>query len=106
MRPDPRHQIYFSERFDDALQHGADVKRGASFAFKAMVAIPAGASMSRTSRPGNPVAVVVTTTQPLPTRIIELYVRLGRAPRFELETIKGIEQIKKYLTRTKAAGSA
>ena len=58
MRPDLHCQVYFSERFDDALQHGADRKRGASFAFRATVVIPAGASVSRTSRPGNPVAVV------------------------------------------------
>jgi hypothetical protein len=35
MRPDQDGLVYFSERFDDALQHGADRKRGASFAFKA-----------------------------------------------------------------------
>jgi hypothetical protein len=104
MRPDRDGLVYFSERFEDALQHGADTKRGASFAFKATVAVPAGASLSRTTRPGNPYAVVIKTLVPLPVRITELYARLGRVGQFELKTVSGLENIKSYLQGSKGAG--
>lgn len=95
MRPDSSHKVYFSNRFDDALQHGADLKRKATYAFKAKVTIPAGASVARESRPGNPVSVIVTTSLPLPTEILELYVRQPRATKVEI--IRGIEAIKRLL---------
>lgn len=90
MRPDQDGLVYFSERFDDALQHGADTKRGASFAFKASVTFPAGAALTRTARAGNPYAVIVKTLTPLPVRITELYARLGRVGQFELKIVSGI----------------
>lgn len=97
MRPDPDHRVYYSQRFEDALQHGADIKRKAAFAFKAKVTVPAGASLGREQRPGNPLAVIVTTVQPLPTQILELYVRPARAT--QVEIIKGVEAIKHYLSK-------
>ena len=105
MRPDPDGLVYFSERFDDALQHGADRKRGASFAFKASVTVPAGASLTRTARAGNPYAVVIKTLTPLPVRITELYARLGRVGQFGLKTVLGIESIKSYLQSSKEWGT-
>ena len=92
-------KIFFSERFEDALQHGADTKRGASFAFKAQVTVPDGALVERTVTHGNPLAVVVKTTLPLPTSILELYVRLGRAGQFELKVVKGAAAIKTCLLK-------
>src|SRR5579884_2597795 len=79
MRPGPDHKVYYSQKFEDALQHGVDTKRRAAFAFKGKVTVPAGASLTREQRPGNPLAVIVTTIQPLPTQILELYVRAARA---------------------------
>lgn len=99
MRPDPSGKIFFSERFEDALQHGADTTRGASFAFKAQVTVPDGAVVERIVTHGNPLAVVVKTTLPLPTNILELYVRLGRAGQFELKVVKGAAAIKTYLLK-------
>lgn len=103
MRPGSTHQIFFSERFEDALQHGADTKLRASFAFKAKVTIVDGASLERVAKPGNPWTVVVTTTLPLPTTIHELYVRLGRVGEFDLKVIKGTEAIKAYLLKSQLA---
>jgi len=100
MRPDPFGQIFYSERFEDALQHGADRKRGASFAFKAEVTVPNDAVVERTATQGNPVAVIFKTKLPLPTKVLELYVRLGRVGQFELKTIKGAGAIKAYLLKT------
>jgi hypothetical protein len=97
MRPGPDHKVYYSQRFDDALQHGGDMKRKAAFAFKAKVTIPAGASLARAQRPGNPLAVIVTTVQPLPTKILELYVRRARAT--QVEIIRGAEAITEYLSK-------
>lgn len=104
MRPDHDGLVYFSERFEDALQHGADTKRGASYAFEASVTVPAGASLTRAARPGNPYAVIIKTLTPLPVRITELYARLGRVDRFELKTVSGLGNIKSYLHGSKAAG--
>ena len=99
MRPDLSGKIFYSERFEDALQHGADMKRGASFAFKALVTVPDGATVERTTTHGNPLAVVVKTTLPLPTNILELYVRVGRVGQFELKVVRGAGAIHAYLLK-------
>jgi hypothetical protein len=100
IRPDSTHSVFFSERFEDALQHGADVTRKASFAFKAEVTIVDGASVQRVVKPGNPLTVLVTTTIPLPVKILELYVRLGRVGDFQMNVIKGADAIKAYLLKS------
>ena len=105
MRPDASHQLFYSERFEDALQHGADTKRMASFAFKAEVTVVKGATVERVVKQGNPLTVLVTTTLPLPTRILELYVRLGRVGEFELKVIKGDGAIKAYLLKVQRASA-
>ena len=99
MRADASHEIYFSQRFEDALQHGADMKRGAAFAFKARVTIPDGASIRRVQRPGNPLTVIVTTALPLPVAIQEMYVRLPGNDGFRLEIVKGVHAIRAFLLR-------
>jgi hypothetical protein len=99
MRPDASHHIFFSERFEDALQHGADTTRKASFAFKAQITIVDGAAVERVAKPGNPLTVVVTTVMPLPAKLLELYVRLGRVGEFEIKIIKGADGIKAYLLK-------
>jgi hypothetical protein len=95
MRPDSDHKIYFSELPNDALMHGADRKRKATFAFKATVRIPAGASQARISVPGNPRTVLITTVIPVPVEILELYIRQPRET--EISTIRGAAIIKSYL---------
>jgi len=97
MRPDRDNRIYFSAVLEDVFQHGADSKRKAAFGFKARIALPAGASQRREARPGNPIAVIVTSALPVPTEIVELYVRQPRAARYE--TISGVLAIKAYLLR-------
>jgi hypothetical protein len=97
MRPDAMKHVYFSARFDDALQHGTDRKLRASFAFRAQVTIIDGATMQRVSVPTNPLTVLITTDLPLPVKILELYVRLGTVGAFELKRIQGAEAIKGYL---------
>jgi hypothetical protein len=100
MRPDADHRLYYSERFEDALQHGADIKRRASFAFKAQVTVVDGATLQRVAKPGNPFTVLVTTTLPLPTKILTLYVRLGQVGEFELKVIEGSAAIQAYLLKS------
>jgi hypothetical protein len=97
MHPDATHRLFYSERFEDALQHGADTERKASFAFKAQVTVIDGAAVERVAKSGNPLTVLVTTALPLPTKILELYVQLGRVGEFELKVIKGVEAIKAHL---------
>jgi hypothetical protein len=97
MRPDSNHEIYYSIRFEDVLAHGADSKRKAAFGFKARIQLPAGASQRRESRPGNPIAIIVTTALPLPTEILELYVRPANST--SMEIVRGIEAIKGHLLR-------
>ena len=95
MRPNTEHKIFFSERFDDALQHGADLKRKLTFAFKAQVTLPGTASLERTTKPGNPLTVIVTSSAPLPTTVLELYVRTPHQQ--HLDIVKGLPAIKKLL---------
>ena len=97
MRPDAGHKVYFSERLEDSLQHGGDLKRKATFAFKARITVPSGASLARVATPGNCLAVLITTAIPLPAKLIELYVRLPRE--HEVKIIRGVETIKAYLLR-------
>ena|SRR5208337_1056135 len=97
MRPNAEHEIFFSERFDDALQHGGDRKRKLTFAVKAQISLPATASLKRTSKPGNPLTVIVTTTMPLPASILELYVRTPHQQ--HLQVVKGLAAIKTFLSQ-------
>jgi len=99
MRPNDDHQIYFSERFEDALQHGADERRRAAFAFKARVTIPDGASVKRATKPGNPLTIIVTTVHPVPVAIEELHVRIPADEGFEYKLIKGAQPIRAFLLR-------
>src|SRR5260370_17553287 len=75
MRPNAEHKTFFSERFEDALQHGGDIKRKLTFAFKAQVTLPPVASLERTTKPGNPLTVIVNSISPLPTTILHLHLR-------------------------------
>lgn len=97
MKPNGEHKIFFSERFDDALQHGGDLKRKLTFAFKAQVVVPATATLERTVKPGNPLTVIVNSVAPLATTILELYVRTPHQQ--QLQIVKGIPAIKTFLTR-------
>jgi len=106
IRPDEEHHVFFTTRFEDALQHGADTALHASFAFRAEVTIVSGASVARVARPGNPMTVLVTTALPLPIKILELYVRLGRVGEFELKKIQGADAIRGYLLSSQQAGAA
>lgn len=93
--PNEFHQVFFSQLLADALQHGGDQKRKATFAVKMKVTVPAGASITRTSTLGNPLAVVITTVHPLPVQVIEMYVRPPRGS--EYLTIQGVPAIKAHL---------
>jgi hypothetical protein len=97
MRPNLEHKLFFSERFDDALQHGADLKRKLTFAVKVQVSLPATAALERTSKPGNPLTVIVTTATPLPASILELYVRPPHQQ--HLQIVKGLAAIKAFLSQ-------
>jgi hypothetical protein len=95
MRPNAEHKMFFSERFDDALQHGGDLKQKLTFAFKAQVTLPGTASLERTTKPGNPLTVIVTSSVNLPTTILELYVRTPHQQ--HLQVVKALPAIKKFL---------
>jgi hypothetical protein len=98
MRPDSKNEIYYSITHEDVFVHGADTKRKAAFGFKARVTLPAGASQRRERRPGNPIVVIVTSPLPVPTEILELYVRPAGTSHYE--TVRGLEAIKTRLGRT------
>jgi len=96
MRPNAEHKIFFSERSDDALQHGGDLKRKLTFALKAQVTLPSTASLERATKPGNPLTVIVTSSTRLPTTILELYVRTPHQQ--HLQVVKGLAAIKTFLS--------
>jgi hypothetical protein len=95
MRPNTEHKMFFSERFEDALQHGGDMKRKLTFAFKAQVSLPPSASLERTAKPGNPLTVIVNSITPLPTTVLELYVRTPHQQ--HLKIVRGTAAIKTLL---------
>jgi hypothetical protein len=95
MRPSAQHKVFFSQKFEDALQHGGDLKRKLTFAFKAQVVLPSVASLERTSKPGNPLTVIVDSIAPLPTTILELYVRTPHQQ--HLQVVKGAAAIRVFL---------
>ena len=99
MRPQGGHILLFSERMEDTLQHGTDRQHKASFAFKAEVTIVEGASVKKVFKHGNPFTVEVTTTLPLPVKLLELYVRRGQLGEFKTEIIKGADAIRAYLLK-------
>ncbi len=46
MSPNASREIFFSEQYEDVLQHGADRKRQESYALKLEVTLPIGASIT------------------------------------------------------------
>lgn len=97
IKPDSQNHVYFTYQFSDALQHGADREARASFAFKAIVTVIPGASVSRVAKNGNPLTTLITTTLPLPIKILELYIRTGTPGEFEINVVKGEMSIKARL---------
>jgi hypothetical protein len=98
MRPDARHELYFSVTHEDVFAHGGDAKRHAAFGFKAEVTLPPGASQRRVPTSTNRITVVVTSALPVPVRILELYMRPAKSS--ALQTIRGVEAIRAHLLRS------
>jgi hypothetical protein len=97
MRPGTLNKVYFSERRDDTFQHGGDRRRRATFSVKVRVTLPPGASLTRQRTQGNALAVIVTTTMPIPATVLELYSRTLQP--LEIKTIVGIDAIRAHLLR-------
>lgn len=107
MRPDSfNHTVFFSQRLEDVWVHGADSQLRASFGIKVSITVPEGASISRRSPPGNPLAMVVTSAVPIPTRVLELHVRVPSSDGFRFKTVQGTDAIRAYLLQSERVGRA
>jgi len=100
-------KIYFAEReWQNCFVHGADLETGESYVAKFRVDVPSAARFIPDPRPGNADARVVTITpgSSIPAKLVELYVRRGRAGQFEVHTIPGANAVVRCLeTRLAAA---
>ena len=95
--PNPEGKVFFSEwRFDSVLMHGADTRRGATFAVKLLVTIPTTAVLQQAATAGVSDTLIVATTMPLQVQVLELYVRERRAN--SVTTIRGIRDIIRHLS--------
>ena len=82
-------KIYFAEReWQNCFVHGADLETGESYVAKFRVDVPSAARFISDPRPGNADASVVTITpgSSIPAKLVELYVRCGRAGQFEVHS--------------------
>lgn len=98
--PDSNNEIYFDySSYASCFVHGADSKRKKSFVLGVEVDLEK-VHYVQTSRSGNPTTLIVTTTDPLPVTIVEMYVRTGRADDeegFSVQRITGLENMKHHL---------
>ena|SRR6266850_796453 len=91
-------KVFFAKhRWEDALMHGADTRRRASFVVKVNVAIPEQVVSYQTATPGVAMTLVVETIEPLRTEVLELYVRKPTAGGFDVHHIVGTQAIKSFL---------
>jgi hypothetical protein len=96
IRPNSEQQIFFSENSPQSvLMHGGDTKRKKTFAVKARVEIPGGASYQRRTTMGVQDTFVVTTPVPLSVEILELYFREPHGT--QLHTVSGTTAIRALL---------
>ena len=103
MRSGADGKVFFARfRWDSALMHGPDSKRGASFVVKVEIELPDGAVRSYESTKGVNDTLVIITTCPIPTKVLELHVRVASRP-FVFKHIIGEERIKAYLTTSPQA---
>jgi hypothetical protein len=98
MRPNAEGKIFFSQRrYDSVLMHGADKKRMLTFAIKARVHVPEGATLDLGATPGVADTLVLNTTGPVTAEVLDLYVRKPRAS--QVETVHGATNIERFLKR-------
>ena len=76
IRPNESGTIFFSARHPESVfMHGGDRRRRAAFAIKVEVTIPTDAQRVQSATRGVADTLMVTTTQPLSVRVLELHVR-------------------------------
>ena len=76
MRPGADGRLFFArEDYGPVFMHGGDRKRGATFAIKVQVEIPAGVPIQRGSTSGVQNTYIVSTSKPLAVTVSELFVR-------------------------------
>ena len=99
LRPGADQAIYFSRfEWSHVLSYGADATRRASFVLKVQVEIPNGVGRELTSIRGVPSVLKVVTPAPLPTAVLEMYVRgFDLHQQFTFHTVVGAEAIKTFL---------
>lgn len=98
MKPDQKHEIFFSRyRWDSCLMHGADRKRKAGFVVKVEVDISDKVKHVFRETPGVHDTVILQTADPLPVRVLELFVRRLNEDGAQLEHLMGAPTIKRYL---------
>lgn len=91
-------RIFFSKyRWEEALMHGADTTRQATFVIKVSVSMPDNVASYSTSTPGVRVTSVLETVVPLRAKVLELYVRKPTANGFETSRVVGAQAIQQYL---------
>ena len=93
-------KIYFARfNFEGGLMHGPDPKREASFCIKVLATLPSQALAVPDTTHGVRDTLVVNTPSPVSVQVEELYIRKARAS--SVETVKGTENIKRFLSAKK-----
>jgi len=98
MKPDQKQEVFFSRyRWDSCFMHGGDRKRKASFVVKVEVDIPDEVKHVFRETPGVRDTVILQTADPLPVRVLELFVRRFSEDGAQVEHFMGAPTIKRYL---------
>jgi hypothetical protein len=104
IRPNSDGQIFFSRyNWESCLMHGADRVRKASFVMKVQIEAPDEVGRIFSETAGVRDTVILRTFDPIPAKVVDLYVRKMSATRDEpakLEIIKGSQAIARYLAAT------
>ena len=96
--PDSSNELYFDyTNYANCFKHGVDLQRKKSFVIGVDVDLD-GYHWRAEQKHGNPTTLIVTTSEPFPVEIQELYVRTGRADEgFSISRIVGEDEMKHQL---------
>jgi hypothetical protein len=101
IEPGADNTIFFSLwSWESVLMYGADRAREASFVIKVKAEISDDMLTHNIPTPGVPGTLILLTSQPIPVKVLNLYVRKGRSPDFEFQHIVGDVAVLHYLQKT------
>ena len=76
IHPSAQGEIFFAEwQWENALQHGGDLRRGLTFVIGVQISYPDGVREERRATPGAPDTLVLRTGTSINAKVLELHVR-------------------------------